>query len=136
MPRKRISGHRILYFGIKEISRLSTSLLQGEVSLASRCSIKFVLTQAKRRRGSFWGGAENRWEPDFSDMPRRKDQSFSPWPRRGRQSDRDVANKELEPVRNINTISCEELETERSTTSMILAFAFSGLLILRRPLQL
>lgn len=49
------------------------------------------------------------------------------WPRRGRQSVRDVANEELESVPNINTITTEELEKEWTANSMILATAFNSL---------
>lgn len=50
-----------------------------------------------------------------------------PWPRRGRQSVRDVADDDAESVRNIKTITVEDLEKEWSTTSMILATAFNDL---------
>ena len=47
--------------------------------------------------------------------------------RKGRQSVRDVANEEVESVRNTNGMAIEELEKEWGTTSLMLSFFFNSL---------
>ena len=46
---------------------------------------------------------------------------------RDRQSFRDVANKEVESVRNVRSITIEELEKEWSSTSLMLSFFYNSL---------